>query len=695
MADLHLRHWRYISAFHGPWLSSPVSYLEAVAHANYNAPRPRPIDPATLFDLLKIRKLVDEASELAVRAASSIASPKLTTLNGSSPCIWAEMGAPGHGIKLSRERSFRMREQACQKLARAYRLEEIATSVATMQGSSPLLEVGGLVLQRNPDEPDAKYVHFFHEKIPSRQLGGSTDLETLGSLVNHGATECETLRTRATVRGLLQDYDGALEDLTQALSRYRKNETQAHDTPSSTAASHSFSEGRRLPDVILAERDQPTSLEAQLLFMRANASLSLACRNIGPSFPISRPQSPFFGQAGTPSEIPKIGKTSITHLNGANLDTEQSGKILGSQKNVKLYAKRAVKDYLAFLSFHDYSPDLPIIATQEFIDKCHWVLRGERNNRLSGTTQFAPDHCTVYQMSELFCQSPPTNLPPFPSTKIEPEQSVETPQNELKCEYATYHPLLSEALHSFLIAHCVAQTPVIEVRRHALMVARLISLADGFPIFQASRLPARAEWAEILRRTPNWLQLGATWDHLCVPAPLPVLGDLACQHQTCKMVDNVDEEAARLAALEIADRSQTSINGSLSDRASKNDTVTSQTRSDAQHIPAASTSSAGSLPNPQTDKINTYNNQKSAQPKTKSPAAYRRWSPEDGREYPVPNDRAVLVSRWIREAPMVPGTTRRKKRTKKPAMNSSSTCDVSGDAESTSLGSPLAIAEGA
>ena len=61
-----------------------------------------------------------------------------------------------------------MREQASQKLARAYRIDEIATSFATMQGASALEEVSRLVLNRNPQDSDAKYVQFFHTKVPSR-----------------------------------------------------------------------------------------------------------------------------------------------------------------------------------------------------------------------------------------------------------------------------------------------------------------------------------------------------------------------------------------------------------------------------------------------------------------------------------------------------------------------------------------------
>ncbi|KAJ4982811.1 histidine kinase group protein, partial [Stagonosporopsis vannaccii] len=76
------KHWRYISSFHGPWLQLPPEVLESLAHANYLAPRPRPIDAAVFFDLLKIRRHVDDATNLAVRATSGLTSAALSSALG-------------------------------------------------------------------------------------------------------------------------------------------------------------------------------------------------------------------------------------------------------------------------------------------------------------------------------------------------------------------------------------------------------------------------------------------------------------------------------------------------------------------------------------------------------------------------------------------------------------------------------------
>jgi len=106
----------------------------------------------------------------------------------------------GGNAKLSSERKFRMREHATSKLSHAYRLDEIAASVATMQSASALEDVAKHVLQRNDQDPEAQYVHFFHEKIPSRAMAESTSLAPLTEIINacpfsdEGSVECLVVR---------------------------------------------------------------------------------------------------------------------------------------------------------------------------------------------------------------------------------------------------------------------------------------------------------------------------------------------------------------------------------------------------------------------------------------------------------------------------------------------------------------------
>ncbi|KAJ4982484.1 histidine kinase group protein, partial [Stagonosporopsis vannaccii] len=110
-----------------------------------------------------------------------------------------------------------MRELATSKLAAAYRLDEVAASVATMQSASTLEDVAQLVLQRSPADADAQYVHFFHEKIPSRMMAECTPLDALDAVVAEQPADASALRTRALTRLFKHDHAASARDLTAAL----------------------------------------------------------------------------------------------------------------------------------------------------------------------------------------------------------------------------------------------------------------------------------------------------------------------------------------------------------------------------------------------------------------------------------------------------------------------------------------------
>ncbi|KAK3317969.1 putative histidine kinase group protein [Apodospora peruviana] len=540
------KHWRYISSFHGPWLQLPHEILETLANINYNTPRPRPIDPAVFFDLAKIRKLVDDATNLAVRAASGIAS---TAHQGNNPNHAAAHGlgfgfGPGGQTKLSRERKHRMREQATQKLFKAYQLDEIACSVATMQSTSSLEEVAGLVLQRSPNDCDAKYVHFFHEKIPSRQLSESTDLTPLNDTISSRPTDPEPLRTRAIVKIFKEDYEGAVMDLTEAIKvnrLYRHTELKPPSTDVQVFDQQRI--GRRQDDIILKEEEQPSSLENQLLFQRASVYLTIACRHVNASYPASskvRTQgderlgkdssdSPAEPQSGDEASTEARSEPELTPA-----EKEAQRKMLEARKLVRLNAKRALRDLMSFVSHFEYSPDLPVEIPEEFTRKVNYTANGVRVPRnthphsprsgspVTGDSPTAPHR--IYALSDLFSAAPPSDLPPYPSMELAPARPLPPPSLVLQTttETLTFHPLLPDALHSLLLCHCLVQTSAKELLRHAYMVARLARLVDGYPVFQASRSPARADWIEVLRGCSNWIHLAGTWDDLCTPGPLPL-----------------------------------------------------------------------------------------------------------------------------------------------------------------------------
>jgi hypothetical protein len=711
----------------------PYEILETIANINYNTPLPRPLDAASFFDLVKARRLVDEATNLAVRAASDIASPTLTSVNGGFPSISSMishgMGAPGHGGKLSRERKFKMREQASQKLARAYRLDEIVCSVATMQGASPLEDVGSLVLQRNPKDPDAKYVHFFHEKIPSRKMAESTSLEPLTEIIGDRPGEPEVLRTRATVKVFQNDLEGAVFDLTHALSisQFIRKSHQPKQEDTQPVDSQRTAARRRPHDVILPEKDQPSSLEAQLYFQRASVYLTLASDSAIDSMP-------------APQSNPANGKPAITNSGDGEAEAEASDpgneisrKQVESRKMAKTYAKRAIKDYLSFFSNIHYSPNLPAKIAKEFNDRVGMVMHGIRSSRALDTSSWTTTH-TVYSLPDLFRSVPPTDLPPYPAQDLM-KHGVQQPLDETVCEWVTYHPLLSDALHSLLLAHCLAQTSAKEIQRHAYMVARLIRLSDGYPLFQANRSSARADWTELVHCAGNWLQLSSSWDNLCQPAPLPSYLEDPCKHHCLKhggshkktlphsersiaasaaaaLVGGSTFDAAAAAAEEEQRRKELIREQAIADtlddervtdeasfraavqarerRAQQNEALFADKSSDgaaANIKPGPGLSMNGSNETNGTNGASdakdskttndtnglhgtsssdgARNGYRAIKETDLEPVPPQRWPTEDGKEYTLTTERANAIARWVQEAPVVTGMTKRKKRTKK------------------------------
>lgn len=643
----------------------PIDVLEAIANINYNTPRPWPIDPAVLFDVVKVRRLVDEATNLAVRAASDIASPILTNVSGGMPAHQAMsslgMGGLPHG-KLSKERKFRMREQASQKLARAYRLDEIACSVATMQGASTLDDIGPAVLSRNPDDTDAKYVHFFHEKIPSRQLAESTNLRPLAEIISQRPTEGEALRTRAMVKTLTRDHEGATHDLTLALQTYRAHNFRHGVKEEGPQSQDSRQVRRRQQDVILTEKERPSSLETQLIFQRATAYLALSCQNVmasvdQPGQADTKPSSEKDAKPGNKSPA-KPKKEGLSEKEAAQQQKRQAD----SRKMAKTYAKRALRDYMAFLSRFEYSPLVPLRVAEDFNERINYAAHTQKMPRNSDTApQLEP--YPIYPLSDLFSAVPPSGLPLYPPPP--PPEESKNPDGKKACpttyECMTYHPLLTEALHSLLLCHCLVQTSGKELLRHANMVARLARLIDGYPIFQASRSPARSDWMEVLRRTENWLLLTASWEKLCASAPLPIFESCNAQHD----LESAEAAAEAAAAMIGGD------GGKHLTEAEKQKLLEESGLLDPLYEPPIPPPDG-----PTEDDIARITNgmvpplprrQKrgpvmSADGKVHSQTT--RWSIDEA-EYPFISERAVAISTWIQEAPVVKGL-KRKKRTKKP-----------------------------
>lgn len=553
------KHIKFISAFHGPWLQLPNEILETLAHSNYLSPRPCQTDPSVLYDLLKIRRLVDEASDLAVRAQNGISSSATNSDNGFPGGAYG-LNSRGHGAgaKLSPERKYRMRELATQKLSQAYRLDEIAASVATMQSASTLDAVASLVLQRTPASADAKYVHFFHEKIPSRMMAESTSLDALNDVIAYEPGHAAAYRTRAITRSFKEDHLGAIQDLTEALTLCRHDRAR-HDTFKSQLTTmktvRNEVEKRRIwtrdwmQENKVADDDQPKGLELQLLFKRGNEYLTVACQYIRKALEdFRRAQKLEIASSTTEPQIESQGQA----LN-SSAAMEAYQRALEARESVRKYAKRALRDYTGFCSQLDYAHastnmwEESIFRRDGFADD-HDLMsssqsqaltrsRGMKNGQHEPTIKPQEDLVSplVHDMSSILSAAPPADLPPFPPTistelskaRLSPKDS---PHNNEEQEMITYHPLLPETLHSLLLSHCLLQTPPTTLHRVANNVARLARLADGYPFFLCARSPARADWAEILRKSDNWISLSGSWDVLC-KAPTTDSNPLPPEHK--------------------------------------------------------------------------------------------------------------------------------------------------------------------
>lgn len=635
---------------------------------------------------------MDEATDLAVRAANGTTSSTLSnSLNAGSGFLGGGGGAAlGLGLgggapraELSKERKHRMRELATHKLSQAYHFDEIAASVATMQSASSLEEVAKLVLQRSADDSDAKYVHFFHEKIPSRMLAQCTSLKPLDEVIQDRPTDGAPLRTRALTRIFKDDFAGAAKDLTDGLAVCRYMMTQHKAGRGSMELGNALGGAERKDgssrdwryEMKVGEEDQPDSLEAQLLFHRAGVYLAMACQNVRSA--LDRYEAPT-GQASVHS-VP-LGKP----LPAEDATEKEAHRCrLEARKAVKTNAKRALRDYLSFLSNFDYTAGLSSDITEEFFRKVHAAANGFARPRvtpanrlleMSGTSNPSDgqlsdvldskrdegQHCSsngfpdptaypslpppkVHQVSALFSSTPPVDLAPYPATSLALVTSKESSRalnsnamaNKLLAtseqhEAITYHPLLTDALHSLLLCHSLIQTSPKEHLRHAHMVARLARVCDGYPIFLAARSPGRADWIEVIRRASNWIGLQQSWESLCSPAPLP-------GHPGPKKKEENEVQAKER-------RKQEAIMEALAD----------ERVHDEASFQAAVAAREKRAEEQRKEELGQGGN------------GPKRWAQEDGKEYPISTERAEAIARWVREAPLgVEGTGKTRKSGKK------------------------------
>ncbi|KAJ3488123.1 hypothetical protein NLG97_g6256 [Lecanicillium saksenae] len=490
-------------------------------------PPPRPVHPGVMFDMLKIRRLVDEAAKLLVHADGN-----------PLDIVQSQFGA--YSVQ-------RLREMACQKLSEAYRVDETLCSVLTLQPSAGFDDVASQVLDEDPSNYDAEYVHFFHEKTKPQQLPDTKSLALLQGIMLSGHKP-EALRTRAAVRVFMGGFRHHYSHLTRPISDL-----------TSALFQHRFKKQFGIP---LPPKDAATSRNN--VDMEFGEMTKLLCERLGDG---SAPKQDAQAEAkpeSAPSVAPKesrrkktpkkedVRKTIVDPklipecLAFTRRSDPQSNAQYASERLLRVYARLAKDDLMDFICNLQYSPDWPVSTAADFVIYRKKVVAGENARKigLRKIPQEVPQN-RIYQLSDLFARLPPANLPPYPPeviiTKRWPEPATniteitsavmgEIRESPSVCEIVTYHPLLLEALHALLLCHCLLRTPPEEIQQHAYMVARLSRLCDGFPAFEVGYPSSRYDWIDVLKKPTSktgLLPLVATWEELCSPKYLMMCSNSA------------------------------------------------------------------------------------------------------------------------------------------------------------------------
>ncbi|ORY79273.1 hypothetical protein BCR35DRAFT_352714 [Leucosporidium creatinivorum] len=573
------KHMKYISSYHGPWLQLPHEVLDSLLTVNCdpaNLPTvrglldtkssayalsdrsrfktlpptpppidmsflsdederlPPPIDPAAFRGVGEIRKLVDDASDLAVRAASGMSAAALGAFNPSSSGMGSggeqqgmgSLGGSGRNATMSPVRQHRLRALAVGKLAEAYKIDEIAASVCVMQSATGLDDLAQRVLKYEPESLDAQYVHFFHEKIPSRTLALSTDTTLLDQLILSNPHRLEYYRTRGIVHGFKQDYPAAIRNFTQALVQAKATRKAKAHHAEVAAGTRSRKKGRGgrgkgkhkedsgtatnggadSPSASTPAREEATSigkepgddLERQMLFHRGMAHFHYACKLLeDAALDIEGVEKPSGGLSNEGGELTlrNVGivlKDEVAGLYGCASPKKQERyrNELGDpalREKVTTLLRKSLRDQERFLSYFAVweAPAGSVLEEEKRYQNPRstdkpLTFRGRRlihHRALSNRTRHSDPR-----------------RPEVASGDVKPEPALLT----------TYHPLIVEAHFSVLLTHLLLGDFSALVTAHARTV-RLMDYLEGYPVFLPARSLNQSEYAEVLER------LAVTW----------------------------------------------------------------------------------------------------------------------------------------------------------------------------------------
>ncbi|KAJ1536351.1 hypothetical protein HK096_011142 [Nowakowskiella sp. JEL0078] len=523
------KHYPYIASYHGPWLTLPPELLQSLSILNTDTkagPPPPPIDPVLFSKLITIRKLVDDASDLVMKS-SAVSGAKSS--------------------RVSHVRQQRLRELAVSKLAKAYRIDEIATSVLTMQSASTLDDLAPKVLKKSPDNMEAIYVHFFHEKIPSRMLAPNTSTEPLDRIIKEFPNNPEFYRTRAMIKCFREEYPSSLQDFKTAiqLMKIRRKSFKLNDCGAPQPKNLDLSENNQSPNGV-DENDHGT--ESLLFLLRgacfhqyAVSIVDKVIKKVNETHELEKEQKSQNRKKSAEAKLPDEQCSVILTPSTAYHPSDVAPAPLESYRTalkpylhqIDTLARRSIRDYNHFLGFFPNNfpqfehPVVPV-SIDSSKPKIQPVSLSTNSlalipiDSITGTPELLASN--VSTLPEFLNFVPAKNLKPPERSQAQSEtvkldlmvkrefenendlfrqmKKVNSGCTHGECTcipvLGTYHPLLVEAWYAIALNYFLIGDWKTSVLWHE-RITLLDEHVEGYPIFLPARSMSQADYVELLR----------------------------------------------------------------------------------------------------------------------------------------------------------------------------------------------------
>ncbi|KAK0472868.1 hypothetical protein IW261DRAFT_1506230, partial [Armillaria novae-zelandiae] len=425
--------------------------------------------------------------------------------------LLGNIGGTGRNVAMSAVRIHRLRALAVHKLALAYKADKIMLSVMVMQGGSVFDDIAERVLKFDPDDPDTKYVHFFHEKVLSCQLAELTTTQYPEATKDFTYALKES-RTARKAKVAHTDCGGPSESRTKSTKKRKngssgKTNGQAPLTGMSTVdLSVEGQDGEPLCIHLLVLPDAPDPIKPQLLFLHGAAYLQHA------AFLIEATVLQLKGIHKAPST--GGAELQLCYLENGKYSGVEMGHPDGPLGKASGAKARAYRDALGEAMFKDQVTSLlkkSIHDHNKFLT--HFDTLESPNSFFDSDGDLAKQVEYTFLLSESIRPGNQAN-----------GASPHLPLSDTLAMFMTYHPLLMESHFSVLICQLML-TDFLGLLKQFVYTARL----EGCPMFLPARSMAQAEFIKVLERLtrgwkngiqPHSLSLGCAKGWLAIAPPL-------------------------------------------------------------------------------------------------------------------------------------------------------------------------------